>query len=122
MVVSGHDERAFGQTVGGVAPNGVTLVVLMGMARIASLAAYLIGKGWAPATPAAVVSAASTALQQAWRGSLGDLEADRVPLEARAGAGTIVIGEVVSLAGAASFESGITGTPGSIERPYVSRR
>jgi uroporphyrin-III C-methyltransferase/precorrin-2 dehydrogenase/sirohydrochlorin ferrochelatase len=122
LVVSGHDERAFGLTVAGVAPNGVTLVVLMGMARIAGLAAYLVGKGWAPATPAAVISGASTALQRAWRGSLGDLAADRVPLDARAGAGTIVIGEVVSLAGAASFESGSTGTPGSIERPYVSRR
>jgi uroporphyrin-III C-methyltransferase/precorrin-2 dehydrogenase/sirohydrochlorin ferrochelatase len=122
LVVSGHDERAFGLTVAGVAPNGVTLVVLMGMARIAELAAHLVGKGWAPATPAAVVSGASTALQRAWRGSLGDLAADRVPLDARAGAGTIVIGAVVSLAGAASFESGSTGTPGSIERPYVSRR
>ena len=122
LVVSGHDERAFGLTVAGVAPNGVTLVVLMGMARIAELAAHLVGKGWAPATPAAVVSGASTALQRAWRGSLGDLAAGRVPLDARAGAGTIVIGEVVSLAGSASFESGSTGTPGSIERPYVSRR
>jgi uroporphyrin-III C-methyltransferase/precorrin-2 dehydrogenase/sirohydrochlorin ferrochelatase len=122
LVVSGHDERAFGLTVAGVAPNGVTLVVLMGMARIAELAAHLVGKGWAPATPAAVVSGASTALQRAWRGSLGDLAAGRVPLDARAGAGTIVIGEVVSLAGAASFGSGSTGTPGSIERPYVSRR
>jgi uroporphyrin-III C-methyltransferase/precorrin-2 dehydrogenase/sirohydrochlorin ferrochelatase len=122
LVVSGHDERAFGLTVAGVAPSGVTLVVLMGMARIAELAAHLVGKGWAPSTPAAVVSGASTALQRAWRGSLGDLAADRVPLDARAGAGTIVIGEVVSLAGAASFESGSTGTPGSIERPYVSRR
>jgi uroporphyrin-III C-methyltransferase/precorrin-2 dehydrogenase/sirohydrochlorin ferrochelatase len=122
LVVSGHDERAFGLTVAGVAPNGVTLVVLMGIARIAQLGAHLLGKGWAPATPAAVVSGASTALQRAWRGSLGDLAAGRVPLDARAGAGTIVIGEVVSLAGSASFESGSTGTPGSIERPYVSRR
>jgi uroporphyrin-III C-methyltransferase / precorrin-2 dehydrogenase / sirohydrochlorin ferrochelatase len=122
LVVSGHDERAFGLTVAGVAPNGVTLVVLMGMTRIVELAAHLVGKGWAPTTPAAVVSGASTALQRAWRGSLGDLAADQVPLDARAGAGTIVIGEVVSLSGAASFESGGTGTPGSIERPYVSRR
>jgi uroporphyrin-III C-methyltransferase / precorrin-2 dehydrogenase / sirohydrochlorin ferrochelatase len=122
LVVSGHDERAFGLTVAGVAPNGVTLVVLMGMARIADLAAHLVAKGWAPTTPAAVVTGASTASQRAWRGSLGDLVADRVPLDARAGAGTIVIGEVVSLSGAASFESGGTGTPGSIERPYVSRR
>jgi uroporphyrin-III C-methyltransferase/precorrin-2 dehydrogenase/sirohydrochlorin ferrochelatase len=122
MVVSGHDEQAFGLTVAGVAPNGITLVVLMGMARISALAARLVDQGWAPATPAAVVSAASTPLQRAWRGSLGDLAADRVPPEARDGAGTIVIGEVVSLAGAESFESGVTGTPGSLERPYVSRR
>jgi uroporphyrin-III C-methyltransferase/precorrin-2 dehydrogenase/sirohydrochlorin ferrochelatase len=112
LVVSGHDEQVFGLTVAGVSPNGVTLVVLMGMAKIAALAAHLIGKGWAPATPAAVVAAASTALQRAWRGSLADLAADRVPLDAETGAGTIVIGEVVSVADAAFFESDGTGTPG----------
>jgi uroporphyrin-III C-methyltransferase/precorrin-2 dehydrogenase/sirohydrochlorin ferrochelatase len=122
LVVSGHDERVFTATVAGVAPDGVTLIVLMGMARIPALAARLIEKGWAPGTPAAVVVAGSTARQRAWRGSLGDMAADSVPLDVEAGAGTIVIGEVVSVADAASFESSTTGTTDSTKRVYVSRR
>jgi uroporphyrin-III C-methyltransferase / precorrin-2 dehydrogenase / sirohydrochlorin ferrochelatase len=123
LVVSGHDEEAFGLTVSGVTPNGITLVVLMGMARITALAAHLIAKGWAPGTPAAVIVAASTARQWAWRGNLEDLAGEHGPLHPEAGAGTIVIGEVVSVADAASFESSATGTPvRSTERAYVSRR
>jgi uroporphyrin-III C-methyltransferase/precorrin-2 dehydrogenase/sirohydrochlorin ferrochelatase len=125
LVVSGHDEETFRTAVAGVAPNGVTLVVLMGMAKIAALASQLIGNGWAPATPAAVIVAASTAAQRAWRGTLNVLAASGMPLDGAAGAGTIVIGEVVSVADAASFDSGAagdTGTSGSTERTYVSRR
>jgi uroporphyrin-III C-methyltransferase / precorrin-2 dehydrogenase / sirohydrochlorin ferrochelatase len=123
LVVSGHDERTFAASVSGVAPNGITLVVLMGMAQVTALAAQLIEAGWAPGTPAAVIVAASTPDQEAWRGHLGDLAAGRLALDVTAGTpGTIVIGEVVSVAGAASFESSTTETPDSTERAYVSRR
>ena len=122
LVVSGHDEATFAATAGAVAPNAVTLVVLMGMARLAALAAQLIARGWAPATPAAVVVAASMPGQQAWRGELSQLADGQAPLVAEPGTpGTVVIGEVVSVADAASFTAGTSGTP-ETERAYVSRR
>jgi uroporphyrin-III C-methyltransferase/precorrin-2 dehydrogenase/sirohydrochlorin ferrochelatase len=125
LVVSGHDEQVFATAVSALAPNGVTLVVLMGMAKIAALAGQLIDCGWVPETPAAVVVDASLPGQQAWRGRLADLAADRVALAGPGAAGTIIIGDVVSVAGAASFAAdttSTTGTTGSTERAYVSRR
>jgi uroporphyrin-III C-methyltransferase/precorrin-2 dehydrogenase/sirohydrochlorin ferrochelatase len=123
LVVSGHDEEAFATAAGAVAPNSLTLVVLMGMARLAPLAGQLIARGWAPGTPAAVVVGASTPAQQAWRGTLRDMAAGGVTLAAEGGApGTVVIGEVVSVADETRFESGTPGTADSTERAYVSRR
>jgi len=121
LVVSGHDEQVFARAVGALAPNGVTLVILMGMARIAALAGQLIERGWAQETPAAAIVAASLPGQHTWRGTLADLAADRFDLAA-AGPGTVIIGEVVSLADVASSMTGRTGTTGGIERVYVSRR
>jgi len=123
LVVSGHDEQTFAAAAGAIAPNTVTLVVLMGMARLALLAGQLIARGWAAGTPAAVVVGASTPAQQAWRGTLGDMAAGQVTLTAGSGtAGTIVIGEVVSVADENRFGSGTPGTADSTERAYVSRR
>jgi uroporphyrin-III C-methyltransferase / precorrin-2 dehydrogenase / sirohydrochlorin ferrochelatase len=123
LVVSGHDEESFTTTTGAVAPNSVTLVVLMGMARLVPLAGQLIARGWAPGTPTAVVVAASTPAQRAWRGLLGDMAGGQVPLAAEgATPGTVVIGEVVSVADETRFESDSPGTADSTERAYVSRR
>jgi uroporphyrin-III C-methyltransferase/precorrin-2 dehydrogenase/sirohydrochlorin ferrochelatase len=126
LVVSGHDEEVFATATGGVMPNGVTLVVLMGIARSAALARRLIDRGWSLDTPAAVVVDASLPRQQAWRGRLDELAANRSVLVAGPGTlGTIIIGEVVSVADAAFFSAGTTDTvrtPHSIERVYVSRR
>src|SRR5206468_11721603 len=60
LVVSGHDEAAFASAIGQLQPNGVTLVVLMGVARSAAIACHLIDRGWARGTPAAVIVDAST--------------------------------------------------------------
>ena len=122
LVVSGHDERTFASAMGAVAPNSVTVVVLMGLARIPALAARLIEGGWTAETPAAVIVAASTPEQQAWRGQLRDLADGPAPLGEAGSPGTIVIGEVVSVADAARFQSCRQGTPDSTERIYVSRR
>jgi uroporphyrin-III C-methyltransferase/precorrin-2 dehydrogenase/sirohydrochlorin ferrochelatase len=123
LVVSGHDEQTFATAAGAIAPNTATLVVLMGMARLAPLAGQLIARGWAAGTPAAVVVGASTPAQQAWRGTLGGMAAGQVTLAAGSGtAGTVVIGEVVSVADETRFESGTPGTADSRERAYVSRR
>jgi uroporphyrin-III C-methyltransferase/precorrin-2 dehydrogenase/sirohydrochlorin ferrochelatase len=97
LVVGGHDEETFAAAVDEVAPNGVTLIVLMGVGRRAALASRLIDRGWAPRTPAAIVVDASKATQTSWSGTLDDLAAERFDLESN-GPGTIVIGDVVALA------------------------
>jgi uroporphyrin-III C-methyltransferase / precorrin-2 dehydrogenase / sirohydrochlorin ferrochelatase len=97
LVVSGHDTESFAAATRGLEAAGVTLVVLMGIARRAALAARLLDSGWIAETPAAVVVDASSAGQRNWRGTLGDLAAGGPDLPASA-PGTIVVGEVVSLA------------------------
>jgi len=96
IVVSGHDEQALESILSAFEPNRVTLVVLMGLMRSAAIAGLLIDRGWPAATPAAIVVDASLLEQQVWRGTIGDLAADRVELNV-AGPGTIVVGEVVSI-------------------------
>jgi uroporphyrin-III C-methyltransferase/precorrin-2 dehydrogenase/sirohydrochlorin ferrochelatase len=97
LVVSGHDVEAFASAIAGLESRGVTLVVLMGLARTAALASRLLDRGWARETPAAVIVDASSSGQQVWRGTVGELAdgASDVPVAAP---GTIVVGEVVSLA------------------------
>ena len=96
LVASGHDAAAFASAVNGVSPSGVTLVVLMGLGRSAAIGSTLIDAGWTRGTPAAVIVGATTRGQQVWRGTLGDLAADRVEIGGSA-AGTIVVGDVVAL-------------------------
>jgi uroporphyrin-III C-methyltransferase len=104
LVVSGHEEEAFASAIAQLQPNGVTVVVLMGLARSAAIACLLIDRGWARSTPAAVIVDASRPQQQVWRGTLDLLAADAVDIDAR-GAGTIVIGDVVAV-GLQEFGSG----------------
>src|SRR5204863_9618814 len=93
LVVSGHDDETFRSSVGSLDPNGVTLVVLMGLGRSAAIAATLVEDGWSPETPAAIVVDASMANQQLWRGMLAQL-ADGETVLGGSGPGTIVIGNV----------------------------
>src|SRR4051794_37683578 len=96
LVVSGHEERAFAGAIGQLQPNGVTLVVLMGLGRSAALACHLVDRGWSRGTPAAVIVDASRDGQQVWRGTLDQLAQDAVDLDG-GGAGTMVIGDVVTV-------------------------
>jgi uroporphyrin-III C-methyltransferase len=96
LVVSGHDDDAFAAAIGQLKPNGVTIVVMMGLGRSSSIASALIDRGWSRGTPAAVVVDAWRPEQQTWRGTLDQLAADSVEIDA-SGAGTIVIGDVVTL-------------------------
>jgi uroporphyrin-III C-methyltransferase / precorrin-2 dehydrogenase / sirohydrochlorin ferrochelatase len=100
LVVSGHDEDAFAGAVSGLAPGATTLIVLMGVARSAGLAGRLLAQGWAPRTPAALIVDGSRATQQVWRGTLDDLARERATIvsSGRPSPGTLVIGEVVSVA------------------------
>jgi siroheme synthase len=97
MVVSGHDQTAFAASVEGVATNGVTLVVLMGLARRVELAGILLQRGWSPALPAALIAEASTARQEVWRGNLETLAAGGAQI-ASDGPALFVVGEVAAMA------------------------
>jgi uroporphyrin-III C-methyltransferase/precorrin-2 dehydrogenase/sirohydrochlorin ferrochelatase len=97
LVLSGHDEEVFADALGAVAPNGVTLVVLMGVGRRQRLGRILIERGWLPETPAAIVANASRTEQQAWRGSLADLVSSSVEI-GDATPATIIVGAVAALA------------------------
>jgi uroporphyrin-III C-methyltransferase/precorrin-2 dehydrogenase/sirohydrochlorin ferrochelatase len=100
LVVSGHDETLFARLVGEIAPEHVTLVVLMGRGRRAALAGVLLDRGWASDTPAAVIADASRSGQQVWRGTVADLARGEGALEGD-GPATLVVGETAALALAA---------------------
>ena len=95
VVVSGHAESAYAPILGSLAPAAATVVVLMGIAQRGALAAYLVGRGWDAATPAAIVLGASHPGAARWTGTLATLGAAPVETELP---GLIVIGPVVSLA------------------------
>jgi len=109
-VVSGHDDDAFTSAIGQLTPNGVTVVVLMGLGRSASIASTLIDRGWSRGTPAAIVVDAWKPQQQTWRGTLDQLAADSVEIDA-SGAGTIVIGDVVTVGIQRTVQDAVAGWP-----------
>ena len=94
-VISGHAEAAFGPVIDSLAPNSLTLVVLMGLATRAQLAARLIARGWPASSPAAIVLGASQDGGHRWLGTLGELANAVIESEH---AGVIVVGDVVALA------------------------
>ena len=99
IVVSGHADSSYRPLLEMLPPHSVTVVVLMGLREAEAIAAILIGTGWRATTPVAVVFSASTAGSTTWTGTLATLSSCRDGASADA-PGTIVIGEVVSLASA----------------------
>jgi uroporphyrin-III C-methyltransferase/precorrin-2 dehydrogenase/sirohydrochlorin ferrochelatase len=96
LVVSGHDEQVFGHAVAALTPNGITLVIVMGVARRTELAKQLVDRGWAKDTPAAVVADGCRPEQQVWRGTLTELAA--IDHLCRSdGPAVIVVGAVAAL-------------------------
>jgi uroporphyrin-III C-methyltransferase len=96
FVVSGHDREVFSAAIGAITPNQITLVVLMGYERRATLAAQLVEKGWRDDTPAAIVADGTLPTATVWRGTLGDLAAGRMTARTTAPA-LIVVGAVAAL-------------------------
>lgn len=94
-VISGHAESAFGPTLDGIAPDTLSLVVLMGIKTRSAIAARLIARGWSPETPAAIVFGASHDGSVRWLGTLRELPEVAVSTELP---GVLVIGRVVALA------------------------
>jgi uroporphyrin-III C-methyltransferase/precorrin-2 dehydrogenase/sirohydrochlorin ferrochelatase len=105
LVVSGHEEEAFGRAVAELQPGGVTIVVMMGYQRRAAIAARLIERGWPHATAAAIVVDGTRAGQQVWRGPLQALAAGGGEI-ADGGPALIVIGAVAGLALAGAAAAG----------------
>jgi siroheme synthase len=98
LVVSGHAETAFAPVLGSLSPGAATVVIMMGLATRARTAALLLSRGWDPATPAAVLLAASTADARSWRGTLSELGACDLPARHPDLAGLLVIGATVAVA------------------------
>lgn len=94
VVVSGHAPETFETLLHGIPPAAATVVVLMGIKTRAHIAAFLLGRGWSPDTPAAIVSNASRRDQRVWRGTLRALSRHR-HRAAHPAPGVIVIGDVV---------------------------
>jgi uroporphyrin-III C-methyltransferase/precorrin-2 dehydrogenase/sirohydrochlorin ferrochelatase len=97
LVVSGHDPEAFAASVRGLPTKGITLVVLMGLARRAELGRILLDQGWTRSLPAALIAEASSPRQEAWRGTLGAL-ADGTAGVGSEGPALVVVGEVAAMA------------------------
>lgn len=97
VVVSGHVESAYRPVLEALAPASLTVVILMGLASRSAIARLLIERGWQPATPTAICLAAGTARAQTWIGRLDALGTAPLATESADDAGTIVIGDVVTV-------------------------
>jgi uroporphyrin-III C-methyltransferase/precorrin-2 dehydrogenase/sirohydrochlorin ferrochelatase len=108
LVVSGHDVAGFQSAIHELPANGLTLVVMMGVAKAARIAQTLTAGGWSRQTPAAIIINASLPDQRVWRGRL-DALADGAAEIGEDGPGTIVIGSVVELVADVKMVSGLRG-------------
>ena len=90
-----------------LAASGTTLVIYMGMHRIASIRAALLAAGLRPETPAGVVMHASCADERSWTGTLATLT-DAVGA-GLASPSIILVGEVVATG--AQWPAGIASVP-----------
>lgn len=95
VVLSGHAEDSFRPILAAIAPHSLTLIVLMGLGQREAVRRALLERGWRPDTPSAVLWAASTPRARQWTGRLDQLANAEGEDESP---GTLVIGEVVSLA------------------------
>ncbi|HUJ27914.1 MAG TPA: uroporphyrinogen-III C-methyltransferase [Myxococcales bacterium] len=114
VVVSGHAPEAYGPMLSSLHPGAATVVILMGLGTRAATAAMLLARGWDPQTPAAVLLSATEPSAASWRGTLATLAWCDLPAQHPDSPGVIVVGAVVSLAGAVipSPHSGARGIQG----------
>lgn len=105
-VISGHAESSYGPVLDGLAPNSMTVVVLMGVRNRGNIASRLQQDGWAPDTPAAMILGASTGRSFTWIGALAELERAEIPADKAELPGTLVVGSVVALARRTPTECG----------------
>jgi uroporphyrin-III C-methyltransferase / precorrin-2 dehydrogenase / sirohydrochlorin ferrochelatase len=94
FVVAGHTGEALQRSIGGVRPDSVTLVVMMGVTARAGIATTLMSSGWSASLPAAIVCGASTPDEWIWTGTLDGVGAAPAPADVP---GVLIIGEVVDV-------------------------
>jgi uroporphyrin-III C-methyltransferase / precorrin-2 dehydrogenase / sirohydrochlorin ferrochelatase len=102
VVVSGHEEAAYAPILEALAPQSLTIVILMGLRSRQAIGSVLQKRGWSGDTPAAILLGASGPQATAWTGTLAELGDACVENQTDA-PGTIVVGEVVSLASTCRF-------------------
>lgn len=97
-VVTGHEARKSNSTVdwAKLATAVDTLVILMGLANLPIIVRKLVEHGRSAQTPVAVIRSGTTSEQEVVSGTLSDIVEKSALVEAPA---TIVVGNVVSLAG-----------------------
>jgi uroporphyrin-III C-methyltransferase len=94
LVLTGQTGDGLNRALASVRPAGVTVVVMMGLADRQEIARQLVGQGWSPRTPAAIVCGASTPDEWIWTGTLDNLGSAGPPDGV---AGVVVVGDVVSI-------------------------
>ena len=111
LVIAGHTAAQVDAALEAIRPNGVSVVILMGVGIRGQLASQLIAHGWPAATPAAIVCDVSTPNEWTWTGRLDRMGDAEAPTGA---AGVLVVGEVVrireALAGTAAVNDIKTGS------------
>lgn len=112
VVVSAVPEARFLSLVSALPPESATVVVLMGMAARDLVRATLVGGGWSPATPAAIVLGAHGPRQWSRTTTLDRLASLPIPDDRADLPGVLVIGEVVNVG-----EAIVAATRGASDRP-----
>jgi uroporphyrin-III C-methyltransferase/precorrin-2 dehydrogenase/sirohydrochlorin ferrochelatase len=96
VVLSGHTPAAYAPALAALPPEGLTVVVLMGFATRGDVARRLLGAGWGPGTPAALIAGAGQPAARSWVGRLDAVGHEGFdPGEAPV---TLTIGATVALA------------------------
>jgi len=107
-LVTGHGANGAEPDWDALARTGLTLVIYMGMTRVGELRAKLLAAGIRPAMPVSIIANATRPVQDAFVTTLGALIEDT--RDARlASPAVIVVGEVVTLADAASVCRALVG-------------
>jgi uroporphyrin-III C-methyltransferase/precorrin-2 dehydrogenase/sirohydrochlorin ferrochelatase len=102
VVLAGHTSEALDGALGAIAPNSLTVVVMMAVAGRAAVAERLMAHGWTGETPAAIVCGASTPESWSWTGRLRELEQVEIPAGV---AGVLIVGDVVTVRAALTGRS-----------------
>jgi uroporphyrin-III C-methyltransferase/precorrin-2 dehydrogenase/sirohydrochlorin ferrochelatase len=104
LVMAGHTAELVDRTLRSIQPNNVSVVVMMGIGVRGELAKSFLARGWAPTTPAAIVSAASMPDEAVWTGRLEQLGDAVVPASLP---GVLVIGDVVRVRASLVARAGV---------------